>query len=142
MGSPWTPEKQEKVRRSNELRRIVDAYLLALEDDQAQDQRRETLSVEQLEQRLHRARSDAATMSGVKKLKKLQEAQNWQQRLDDAVAPGSSVDLKSLEKAFIEVAAEYSANQGITPPVWREVGVSPRVLRAAGLTAPAVRSRS
>ena len=38
---------------------------------------------------------------------------------------GEAVDLGAIEEAFVEVAASYSARQGISYAAWREVGVPP-----------------
>ena len=42
--------------------------------------------------------------------------------------------LAALEAGFIAVAANYSARQGISYAAWRQVGVSPDVLRRAGIS--------
>ena len=40
---------------------------------------------------------------------------------------------EALETAFIAVAGPYSERKGLSYAAWREVGVQPRVLRAAGI---------
>ncbi len=131
LGSKWTPEKQEKVRRTNELRRIVDRYLQAVEQ-QKRPSTRERLSREELSERVARARAQADKLSGVKRLKKLQEVQDYRVRLEE-LEEADNVDLTALEQQFIGIAAEYSEKQGIGTEAWREAGVSVSVLRAAGL---------
>jgi hypothetical protein len=131
LGSKWTPEKQEKIRRTNEVRRVVDRYLHAVEQRRTSS-KRERLTPDELSQRLERARVQADKLSGVKRLKKLQEAQDYQQRLD-ALEEADEVGFGVLEKEFIGIAAEYSEKNGIGPEAWREAGVSVSVLRAAGL---------
>lgn len=49
------------------------------------------------------------------------------------VVPPPAVSLDELEGAFVEVAAAYAAEKGITWAAWRELGVSPAVLRRAGI---------
>lgn len=44
------------------------------------------------------------------------------------------VDINALEDAFVKVAASYSEAKGIDYATWREVGVKPAVLKAAGVT--------
>lgn len=131
MGSKWTPEKQEKVRRTNEVRRIVDRYLQAIEQ-QSQPARRERLTLEELSERAEQARQQADDLAGVKRLKKLQEAQDYQARAG-ALDQANSADLEALETEFIGVAAEFSEKNGIGADAWREAGVSVAVLRAAGI---------
>ena len=131
MGSKWTPEKQEKVRRTNELRRIVDRYLQAIEQ-QSLPSRRERLTRAELSSHRDRARTEADKLSGVKRLKKLQEAQDYRHRLE-ALEGADEIGFDALERQFIDVAAEYSEKHGIGGEAWREAGVSVSVLRAAGL---------
>ena len=46
---------------------------------------------------------------------------------------GASIDIESLEQAFVEVAASYSQAKGISYAAWREIGVDPAVLKKAGI---------
>ena len=45
----------------------------------------------------------------------------------------ATVDVDALEAGFVQYAASYSTRKGISWPAWREAGVSPEVLRAAGV---------
>jgi hypothetical protein len=45
----------------------------------------------------------------------------------------SGVDIEVLAKAFIDVAASYSAKHGLAYADWRAEGVPPTVLKAAGI---------
>jgi hypothetical protein len=45
-----------------------------------------------------------------------------------------SVDVASVEAAFVEVAASYSTRQGISYTSWREVGVPAATLKRAGIS--------
>ena len=45
----------------------------------------------------------------------------------------TGVDLGGLEDAFVEIAANYGARQGISYSSWREVGVPASVLKRAGI---------
>ena len=42
--------------------------------------------------------------------------------------------MKALEKAFVKHAKAYSDSKGISYAAWREIGVTPEVLKAAGIT--------
>jgi hypothetical protein len=46
---------------------------------------------------------------------------------------GDGVNLNELEEAFAAAAAEYGARRGISYAAWRAAGVSPTVLRRAGI---------
>ena len=46
----------------------------------------------------------------------------------------TKMDLAPLERAFIEVAAEYSSRKGVSKHAWREVGVPAEVLKRAGIS--------
>ena len=54
----------------------------------------------------------------------------------EAVANRHTSEIEALESAFVAVAAPYSARKGLTYAAWRAVGVTPRVLRAAGIGRP------
>ena len=43
-------------------------------------------------------------------------------------------DLSALEKDFVKVAKPYAKRKGISYGAWREFGVSPEVLKKAGIT--------
>jgi hypothetical protein len=47
---------------------------------------------------------------------------------------GAGPDLSHLEKDFVKVAKSYSEKNGITYGAWREFGVSPEILKKAGVT--------
>ncbi len=47
---------------------------------------------------------------------------------------GDSVDLSELEAGFVQAAKGYSGRKGISYAAWREAGVEPRVLKAAGIS--------
>jgi len=59
-----------------------------------------------------------------------------QRRLDleeRLVGMAEDVDLDSLEKEFVDAAADYSERKGITYTAWREAGVPANVLKEAGI---------
>ncbi len=59
-----------------------------------------------------------------------------QERIDlerEMSAGSQKVDLDGLEAAFISAAGPYSLRKGIGYDAWREVGIEPRVLKAAGI---------
>jgi hypothetical protein len=50
------------------------------------------------------------------------------------VALDTKVDLTDLRAGFIKHAKQYSHSKGITYSAWRDAGVSPEDLKAAGIT--------
>lgn len=64
------------------------------------------------------------------KLRIRQEIFDLQESLKASAAPGPT---KEDERAFIRAAATYSERKGIVYQVWRDCGVSPAVLAAAGI---------
>lgn len=71
---------------------------------------------------------------GLDALSRLQLAQrrlDLQERLGAADLGAS--DLDELEAAFVKAAAPYSERKGITYSAWRLAGVSPAVLKKAGI---------
>ena len=45
-----------------------------------------------------------------------------------------TVDLAGVEKGFIGAAKDYGQRKGISYATWREVGVTPAVLKKAGIS--------
>ncbi len=66
-------------------------------------------------------------------LKRLQLIQQRFDLEDKLKAVSDDVDYDALEAAFAEAAASYSERKGISYSTWREFGVSPAVLKAAGI---------
>jgi hypothetical protein len=66
----------------------------------------------------------------VARLKLVQERRDLQAERETLSSP---VDLAGLEDAFVEIAASYSARQGISYQSWREIGVPAEVLSRAGI---------
>ena len=62
----------------------------------------------------------------------LQERRDLEVELAGMQAGGT--DITGLERDFVKVAKSYSANKGISYGAWREFGVSPEVLKKAGIT--------
>jgi hypothetical protein len=60
----------------------------------------------------------------------VQERINLQAEL---ASKGETVDLKSLEDAFVDSAKGYGERKGLTYAAWRAAGVDPTVLRRAGI---------
>ncbi|HEX7167868.1 MAG TPA: hypothetical protein VF230_12880 [Acidimicrobiales bacterium] len=66
----------------------------------------------------------------------LTRVQLIQQKIDlerELEAKSQTVDLQAFEDEFVKVAKDYGTRKGITYAAWREAGVSPQVLRKAGI---------
>lgn len=59
-----------------------------------------------------------------------------QERMDleaELAATDDGVNMQELQEAFVAAAEPYGRRKGITYSAWRELGVDPSVLRAAGI---------
>ncbi|MCY3805201.1 MAG: hypothetical protein OXG55_17490 [bacterium] len=122
-----TPEHKAAMIQGRTETRVVRQYLEALEVRQSGGRRR---SKESLQKKLAAVEQDLESAGAVGRLHLVQERINLQKAID---AAEQSVDIDELENGFIDVAASYSERKGISYQAWREVGVSAKVLQAAGI---------
>ena len=108
--------------------RAVRNYLEAIEATKPKRGRQR--SQEAMEQRLAAVEEELPTADPLKRLNLIQERMDLSTAL---AATEDGYDLEALEKAFIAAAAGYSSRKGITYSAWRELGVQPSVLKAAGV---------
>jgi hypothetical protein len=108
--------------------RVVRTYLEALDAHKPKRGRKRT--AESVSARLEAIAAELSSADPLSRLLMLQEQKDLQSELENM---GSAFDISELEAEFIEVAAEYSESKGISYGVWREMGVSAAVLRAAGI---------
>ena len=122
-------EHKAALAEGREQGRAVRRYLEALESYRPKRGRKRT--PESIRRRLGdiEAKLDA-NPDPLSRLHLSQERMDLQNQLS---ASDGGVDLGALEAEFIQVAAEYSRRKGITYSAWREAGVEPRVLKAAGI---------
>lgn len=109
--------------------RAVREYLDALEETRPKRGRKRT--ADSVKKRLAAVDAGIPDASGVKRVQLLQERRDLRAELD---AFGTTVDLSSVEKAFLKAAKPYSENKGISYATWREAGVPADVLKKAGIT--------
>ncbi len=108
---------------------IVNKYLEALESNKPKRGRKRT--PESIQARIAAIELELLGANALKKLKLIQE------RLDreaDLAKLEETVDISALEAGFVDVAAEYGTSQGISYAAWKEMGVDPAVLKAAGIS--------
>ncbi len=107
---------------------VVSAYLEAIEASKPRRGRRRT--PETIERRLESIDTELLDAIPTRRLELLQQRRELVRELQTS---GDTIDLDTLEKEFIDVAAPYSERKGIEYATWREAGVPAAVLRAAGI---------
>lgn len=114
------------LAKGREEGRIVRQYLEALESTKPKRGRKRT--PDSIRRRL--ATIDAA-LPDADPLSKLHLVEEKQRLQSELAQTGKTVDLASLEKAFVKVARPYGERKGISYSAWRTVGVSASVLQQA-----------
>ena len=124
-----TDEHKAALAQGREQGRAVRRYLEALEQHRPRRGRKRTK--ESVERRLAAAEKRLEAASPLDRLHLVQERMDLQAEL--AGMSGGVVDMNELEEGFVAGAADYGARRGITYAAWRAAGVSPSVLRRAGI---------
>ncbi len=124
-----TPEHKAALAVGRDQGRTVRRYLEALDRNRPKRGRKRT--VESVKRQLTQVQERLEMADPLTKLHLMQERRDLEAELADKDA---TEDVPQLEADFIEVAAEYGKRKGITYASWREAGVSPSVLRKAGIT--------
>jgi hypothetical protein len=127
--SPLTDNHKAALAQGRTEGRAVRAYLEALRENKPRRGRKRTS--ESINKQLKSIDDQLKTADAVTELRLVQTRRNLNAELEGM---GSNVDLKSIEDAFVKVAASYSERQGISWASWREVGVPASVLTRAGLS--------
>jgi hypothetical protein len=109
--------------------RAIRDYLEALETHRPKRGRKRT--PESVKKRLERVEAELYEADPIRRVALIQERMDLEQELQVA---DNGVDLDALERDFVRFAKDYSHRKGITYNAWRQVGVSPATLRAAGIT--------
>ena len=122
-----TPEHKAAMIQGRTETRVVRQYLEALEMRQSGGRRR---SKESLQKKLAAVEQELQSADAVGRLHLVRERINLQKAIE---AAEQNVDIDELENGFIDIAASYSERKGISYQAWREVGVPPKVLQAAGI---------
>ena len=121
-------EHQAALDESRTQGRAVRTYLEALAANKPQRGRKRTTDT--ITQRLAAIEVELADADPLKQLELTQERIDLEAELG---AGEDTVDLAALEEAFIAAAGPYAARKGYSYAAFRAVGVSPAVLRAAGI---------
>ncbi|CAN5540080.1 hypothetical protein BH10ACT1_BH10ACT1_29170 [soil metagenome] len=109
--------------------RAVRVYLEALNANKPKRGRKRT--PDGIKKRLAAIEADLVSADPLHKLQLTQERFDLEAEL--ATADGPTVDLDALEADFVAAAAGYAGRKGISYAAFRAVGVSPTVLRKAGV---------
>ncbi len=124
-----TKEHKEALAVGRTEGRTVRRYLEALDSNRPQRGRKRT--PESIERRLSVI---GDTIDGADPLTVLKLTQERMDLEAELATLGAGEDLQQLEDEFVEVAASYSARQGISYSAWREIGVPAAVLKEAGVS--------
>lgn len=109
--------------------RVIRTYLDVLEANRPKRGRKRT--IESISRRLNVIRKELAMADSVTKLRLTQERMDLERELKIKRA---NADIGKLEAQFVKVARAYSTRNGITYTAWREIGVTPAVLKRAGIS--------
>lgn len=109
--------------------RVIRTYLDVLEANRPKRGRKRT--IDSIARRLGVIRKEMALADTVTKLRLTQERMDLERELKVKKA---NADIGKLESQFVKVARAYASRNGITYTAWREVGVTPQVLKRAGIS--------
>src|SRR3974390_1648047 len=124
--TPMSDAHKPALAKGREEGRIVRQYLEALESTKPRRGRKRT--PDSIRKRL--ATIDA-TLPGADPLSNVHLVEEKQRLQSELAHTGKTIDLASLEKAFVKVARPYGERKGISYSAWRAVGVSASVLQQA-----------
>jgi len=108
--------------------RAVRRYLEALEAHKPKRGRKRT--PESVQKRLSAIEDKLGEADALSRLHLVQERMNLLQELESSAG---TVDLQAIEDEFTAAAKPYGDRKGVTYAAWRQLGVDPAVLRAAGI---------
>ena len=128
--TPMSDDHKAKLAEGRNHARIVGNYLAALDAHKPKRGRKRT--TESVNKQLAETEQEIKTATGLARLTALQRRRDLEVEL--AGMQGGGSDISALEKEFVKVAKAYSARKGISYGAWREFGVSPEVLKKAGIT--------
>ena len=127
-GRSMSDEHKAALAEGRDQGRAVRRYLEALESQRPKRGRRRT--AESVHKRLAEIDQRLPTADPLSRLHLTQERMDLERELS---AGDDNVDLDALEAEFIAAAGPYGTRKGITYQAWRQAGVDPKVLKAAGI---------
>jgi hypothetical protein len=109
--------------------RSVRVYLEALESNRPKRGRKRT--AESVTKRLATVERQIPNADPLRRLQLTQEQMDLKSELQSM---NDKVDMRALENEFVKAAKSYSKRKGITYAAWRQIGVTPAVLKRAGIS--------
>ncbi|NNN14531.1 MAG: hypothetical protein HKL82_01560 [Acidimicrobiaceae bacterium] len=122
-------DQKEALSVGRDQSRIVRRYLEAISESKPRPGRKRT--EESIRSQLASIDARLADANPLNRLHFIQLKMDLELELSQLQ---TKMDLAPLERAFIEVAAEYSSRKGVSKHAWREVGVPAEVLKRAGIS--------
>jgi hypothetical protein len=126
--TPMSDVHKAALAQGREQGRAVRRYLEALEAHKPKRGRRR--APESVQKRLIAIEE---RLTGADPLARLHLVQEQMDLRDELASKENMVDLAGLEDEFVAAARPYGARKGVTYAAWRRLGVSPAVLRKAGI---------
>jgi len=124
-----TDQHKAAMDEGRKQSRAIAAYLGALENHRPKRGRKRT--PESIAKRLDAIDNSLESAVPVKRLSLIQERLDL---LEERTAMDTKVDLTGLEKDFVATARTYGRRKGISYGAWRQLGVTPAVLKKAGIS--------
>ncbi|MEZ5376561.1 MAG: hypothetical protein R2733_08615 [Acidimicrobiales bacterium] len=121
-------EHKDALAQGRAEGRTVRNYLEALDTHRPKRGRKRT--PDSIKNRLDAIARDLPEVDPLKRLQLTQERIDLEEELERLQ---SDNDLEELERAFTEVAKSYAERKGISYSAFRELGVSAKTLKAAGI---------
>jgi hypothetical protein len=126
---PMSDAHKAALAKGRSEGRVVRDYLEGLRATKPKRGRKRT--PETIENRLAKINDELPDASPIDELALVQERRDLQ---DELAEMSESIDMASLEAAFVEVAKSYSDSKKIAYASWRDVGVEASVLKLAGIS--------
>ncbi|HEX2384482.1 MAG TPA: hypothetical protein VHI95_17690, partial [Acidimicrobiales bacterium] len=124
-----TDEHKAALAEGRTQGRAVRAYLEALEANRPKRGRKRT--PDSIRKRLQTIDAELPSADKLHALHLRQERRDLQEELEGM---DKTVDLAGVEADFVTAAKTYGERKGISYATWREAGVSPSVLKRAGIS--------
>lgn len=127
--SPMSDSHKAALATGRVEGKIVRDYLEALRANKPARGRKRT--PESITKRLATIDAEIGAADAVKELRLVQERLDLEAEL---ATMGATVDIGALEADFVRVAKGYGERTGVSYAAWRAVGITPAVLKAAGIS--------
>jgi hypothetical protein len=124
-----TDEHKAALAEGRSQGRAVRRYLEALDAHKPKRGRKRT--ADSIKKRLAKIEAELPEADRLKSLHLVQERIDLENEL---AGMSETVDLTALENDFVKAAAPYSQRRGISYAAWRQLGVSPQVLKRAHIS--------